>query len=670
MRNKAYELIVIFAVLFVFSFNVQLFAGQADANKPADLFEMSLEELMNVPVVVSASRLPTRPQYLSVPVTVITAEDIHYSGVTTIPEILQFAPGVDVRRLDRQRYIVGVRGLFGRYSDRTLVLIDGRPVIDPIHGTTHWENLPILTEDIERIEVVRGPAGAAWGANAFTGVINIITKKAGECPGGLISTTVNDFGDTFTHLRYGQTEGQWSWKASAGYENMEDSDAAGAGKYESAGVAPLFGFDSYRARDWGRYWKFDTQAEYRADKQTKWSFGAAHSSGQEGDYEFMGNFPRRDILTEYTRMFARMDHQFDKDTSAYIQWFGSYFNTHSRVITERMANLQNDLETQFNFKPWDDHTMSVGSNVRWIQINTHNHSTINEDIVGDAYEYWAGLFMMDRWSMTERLTLEGQFRLDNYSETTTDWSTRVTALYALDEKHDHVVRASFARSFRSPSLILRNLHYENFGGSMQVDSSPDMHNEGTYSLEAGYSGILSKHLQLNVDTYYQRFEKLIGLVVPPPGPVMIFTFENIDGADAYGGECSLTYHNSKGKLTVWYGYNGLALDELNQSTRSFPPASHKAGLTGRVYLDPDWTLNSNYVFQNGIKENQGIEKELISFNRLDLTLSRKIAKGQGELMIGVADVPNKTTNPVFDAGYFSAHETPGRMFFGRLQIHF
>ncbi|MCJ7514688.1 MAG: hypothetical protein MUO89_01795, partial [Dehalococcoidia bacterium] len=85
---------------------------EKDPNKQADLFEMPLEKLMEVEVI-SASRQPTRPQYLSAPVTVITAEDIHYSGLTTIPEILQFSPGVDVRRLDRQRYIVGVRGLFG-----------------------------------------------------------------------------------------------------------------------------------------------------------------------------------------------------------------------------------------------------------------------------------------------------------------------------------------------------------------------------------------------------------------------------------------------------------------------------------------------------------------------------------------------------------------------------
>jgi outer membrane cobalamin receptor len=176
MRTKkyAYKLVGFIASVFLAS-GISCFAEQDNTYDNHELFDMTPEELMNVSVV-SASRLPTQPQYLTAAVTVITADDIHHSGVTTIPEILQFAPGVDVRRLDRQRYAVGVRGLFGVFSDRTLVLIDGRPATGIIYGTTHWENLPVLVEDIERIEIVRGPVGAAWGANAFTGVINIITK--------------------------------------------------------------------------------------------------------------------------------------------------------------------------------------------------------------------------------------------------------------------------------------------------------------------------------------------------------------------------------------------------------------------------------------------------------------------------------------------------------------
>jgi outer membrane receptor for ferrienterochelin and colicin len=652
----------------------------AGENPSDNLFEMSLEELMNVPVV-SASRIPTETKYLSAATTVITAEDIHYSGATSIPEILQFAPGMDVRRLDRNRYIVGVRGLFGTFSDRTLVLIDGRPATNPAFGTTHWETLPVLMEDIARIEIVRGPVGAAWGANAFTGVINIITKKPQDTPGGLISTTINEYGDTYTSLRYGQTQGKWSWKASAGYDNTEDSDAAGAGRYISGTPAlnSLMGFDSFTARDWGRFWKSDLQGEYRANDQTRWSFGAAHTSGQQGDYEFLGVFPRRDMLSEYTRLFARMDHQIDKDTNFHVQWFGNYMDYHYKVFTDRLTYLQNDLEVQLTFKPADDHTASVGGNIRWDHITQHNDSSLNVlDFDKNKYdEYWAGLFLIDRWTVTQRLTLEGQLRLDDYSETTTDWSGRFMALYAMDEQQNHIVRAGFARSFRAPSVGIRrassNYLQAPFIGSIFRTESPDgyeLDNEGTYSLEAGYTGQLSDNFSINVDTYYQRMEDLAGARISRVGPVTNSKIDNINGASSWGAEPSLTWQYKAVKITGWYAYNGFKTDEFAQLTRSTFPSQHKAGLTGRYNLDNDWIFNANYAFQNSIHTYKTTAVDYHTSNRLDLTLSRKFAKGKGELMFGVMDVLNETSAAVFDSGNMASLETPGRTFFTRLQLHF
>lgn len=667
-------------LILVFAFQTGLPAAEIN---PDNLFELSLDQLADV-AVVSSSRLPTEPMYLSVPTTIITAEDIRASGATTIPEILQFAPGVDVRRLDRQRYAVGVRGLFGVFSDRTLILIDGRPATIPIYGTTHWETLPVLMEDIERIEIVRGPVGATWGANAFTGLINIITKKPREYPGGLFSTTINEYGDMYTQVRYGQTRGQWSWKASAGYENTEDSDAAGAGRYVPgvpAAMQALMGYSNYTARDWGRFWKFDLQAGYRVDDKTHWSFGAAHTSGQEGDYEFIGVFPRRDILIEYTRLFARIDHQFDHDTSAYVQWSGNYLNHHRRVLAEQTSHLQNDIEAQITFKPADDHIASVGGNLRWDRITSHNHAALDEFILDrDQYnEYWAGIFLLDRWLVTERLTLEGQLRLDHYSATTTDWSNRFTALYALDDQKNHVVRAGFARAFRSPSVATRRgfssyLQAPFIGGLFIAQPQPGnrLNNEGTYSIEAGYAGKLTENLTVNIDTYYQRMERLIGvqMTTDPFTGITTSTFDNTGGANTWGAEPSITWQNKTLKLTAWYAYNDMVTDEFGLSTRAMYPSQHKAGMTGRINLDDNWTFNANYVFQNGILSFANTPQDSPSIHRLDLTLSRKIAQGKGELMIGVSDLTNETADPFFDTGNLTAHETPGRTFFGRIQFTF
>jgi outer membrane receptor protein involved in Fe transport len=439
------------------------------------------------------------------------------------------------------------------------------------------------------------------------------------------------------------------------------------------------GFDSFEARDWGRYYKFDTQAEYREDKQTRWSFGVAHSSGQEGDFELGGTFPRRDILTEYTRMFARTDHQIDDDTSIYIQWFGDYWDTHCRVLTDHIIYMENDLETQINFKPADDHTASVGGNIRWNRMITHNDSSLDEIVFDkNVYnEYWASGFLMDRWSVTDRFTLEGQMRLDNYSETITDWSTRLTALYALDEQQNHILRAGFARSFRSPNLGVQSgtanyLQAPGIGSLFIGKTSPDgLDNEGIYSFEAGYTGLLNKNLSLDIDGYYQRMDRLIGVrTVADMLGVHTETFGNIDGANAYGMETSLTWQHKMGTVRAWYAYNALVTDEFGQVTRSISPSQQKAGLNGRWYVDKDWTFNTNYAFRSAVKAFGTAAGDLKCSDRLDLTLSRKFAKGKGEFMVGVMDVLNKNTEPVYDSVNITALETPGRTFFARLQIKF
>jgi hypothetical protein len=196
-------------------------------------------------------------------------------------------------------------------------------------------------------------------------------------------------------------------------------------------------------------------------------------------------------------------------------------------------------------------------------------------------------------------------------------------------------------------------------------------NEGTYSLELGYSGKLSENLQLNVDGYYQRYEHLLGWVLFPEGMGTIMAFKNLDGANAYGAECSLTYRHKKGNLTVWYAYNGIETEQRDQITRSVLPATNKAGLAGRLFLDNNWTFNTNFAFQSRAKgKPNNTTEDCSSFNRLDLSLSRKFAKGKGELMIGVTDVLNGTTDANWDVAHFAVLETPGRMFFGRLQFTF
>src|SRR5215472_8479595 len=158
----------------------------AGAQAPAGgLKGLSLEQLGEIEVI-TASKQPVQVNKTPAAIYVITQEDIRRSGATSLPEALRLAPGVEVARIDSVKWSIGIRGFGSRLSRAVLVLIDGRTVYSPLFHGTYWEVQDTMMEDIDRIEVIRGPGGTIWGANAVNGVINIITKRAKDTAGALI----------------------------------------------------------------------------------------------------------------------------------------------------------------------------------------------------------------------------------------------------------------------------------------------------------------------------------------------------------------------------------------------------------------------------------------------------------------------------------------------------
>ncbi len=655
----------------------QLFLATIRANdEDINYMDMSIEELMDVQIF-SASRSEQSFSELSVPVSVLTAEEIRNSGLITIPELLSLMPAVDVRRLDRTRYIVGVRGMLGIYSDRTLVLIDGRNALDPSWGAPDWQNLPVMIEDIERIEVLRGPGGGVWGANAFTGVINIITKKPEDTPGGLISSTVTEYGDSYTQLRYGQAEDKLSWRVSTGYEDVMDSDQAGAGRMVSAFPVlngPI-GFANYEPRDFARLFRFDSEMAYQHDEDTRYSFGAGHTSSQRGDRELAGQYPTKDGLASTTRLFGRVDRSFDPNTNGYLQWFGNYSISHVPEMVRRYGVYENDLEGQLQFFAGQAHHITIGGNLRYTHLSSDRDNAGYGVFFrqGGYDEYLAGIYLVDRFQLTERLALESQGRLDRYNKSGSDWSMRTAALYALDDENVHVVRAGFARSFRAPGVMLRELRMVSLGGLFNVIANPrDLHNESAYSLETGYSGRLSDYIKVRVDSYYQRMEHLLGSVNQMAGPVTNSFFSNLDGANSYGAETEISYHRDRFSLSLWYAYNELVTDNSADAIRAYFPARHKAGIRYGYRMIDDWHFQANYIYNDAIHVNtsNSPSDDAPVSHRLDLTISNKLFNDKTDILFGVSDVLNETSGPNYDVSYFTSYETPGRTFFARLRHQF
>ena len=178
----------------------------AQQNVP-DLTTQSLEDLMNIQVT-SVSKKGQKISRTAAAVFVITQEEIRRSGAINIPDLLRLTPGLNVAQINANLWAVSARGFNGEFSNKLLVLLDGRSVYLPTFSGVFWDILDVPLEDIERIEVIRGPGGTTWGANAVNGVINIISKKASATPGAMVVAGGGNLTQGFGTTQYGGKGGR------------------------------------------------------------------------------------------------------------------------------------------------------------------------------------------------------------------------------------------------------------------------------------------------------------------------------------------------------------------------------------------------------------------------------------------------------------------------------
>src|SRR5688572_18292657 len=187
-----------------------------------DLANATLEELMDIRVT-SAARKSQRAEDVPAAMYVITGRDIRQSGLTTLPEILRLAPGVQVAQVSASKWAVSIRGFNSPYSNKLLVLIDGRSVYSRTFSGVFWDLNDVMVTDIDRIEVIRGPGGVAWGANAVNGVISIITRPATEQQGLDVRVSAGTFARAGMGIRYGGTFGNAAYRVFTQFSDHADS---------------------------------------------------------------------------------------------------------------------------------------------------------------------------------------------------------------------------------------------------------------------------------------------------------------------------------------------------------------------------------------------------------------------------------------------------------------
>lgn len=194
------------------------------------VLDLGLEELMQI-MVTSASKKAQPLAETAAAVFVISADDIHRSGATNVPEALRLAPGVQVAAIGRNKWSVSIRGFNSRFANKLLVMVDGRAIYNPAFSGVFWEHHDIPLRNIARIEVIRGPGGSLWGANAVNGIINIITHAAEDTQGGLLSAAVAEASAGSVFARHGWAlDEETHLRLHASAQAVEGGEAVAGGK--------------------------------------------------------------------------------------------------------------------------------------------------------------------------------------------------------------------------------------------------------------------------------------------------------------------------------------------------------------------------------------------------------------------------------------------------------
>lgn len=484
-----------------------------------DLTLLSLADLMNVEIT-SASHKEQRLREIAAAVHVITQEDIHRSGLTTVPELLRLVPGVHVAQINSNKWAVAIRGFNNLFSDKVLVLIDGRTMYDRLNSAVFWESLDVPLELIERIEVVRGPGGATWGANAMNGVINIITKSAADTQGTGISASTGTFDGVRGAARYGGKTGNLFWRV-----NSHWSDRG-----ESRDVGNTTAGDSWRSQthgfrlDWNGGSGSTVTAQGGATLATLnglWHETAGPVPAQKPEFRAFTDTREYFALAKWTR-------RTNERASFEVQ---SFVNYRHNIDSVNPRQLIADVEARYRNTYWDRHDLIVGTGYRFLDEKTGGGfgegfaysitpRNVNEAVVN--------AFVQDDIALGPRVhvSLGAKVERDTYA----GWGVQPTAraLWSIVPERQQLW-AAVSRALHTPSLgdVSGRYNYTSFVGQgglpivIGAIGNPHQESEEVVNTEAGYRAEIGSVGSISVTGFIANYDKL--KTSEPLAPRMEFT---------------------------------------------------------------------------------------------------------------------------------------------------
>lgn len=533
-----------------------------------------LELLKEEETVSIASRYEQPISQAPSNVYVITDEDIRQSGAIDLPTVLRRVPGLEIMQMTGGDFNVSARGGNQPFANKMLVMVDGRSIYGDVQGTVFWKSIPVTLPEIRRIEVLKGPASAMYGFNAFDGVINIITKSPEEMKGTTLQFGGGELGTISSAAVHAGTIGKFGYRLSIGRDQTQqwrDRDALG-----------------FRSN------KFNVQTEYALSSTSKLqvSGGLVDTNRYDGQVgEVTSNSIRPSLA--YANVL------YEQGAFLIRAWWSGYTDNatitpNSQLvdllsITDRNGQSTNpfsgntyNVDVQHATNLWATHRLLYGA--------TYRHNSLSSTTIDRfSREDRLGLFIQDEWRAASSLTIVAGLRYDLHTQITGTWSPRVAILYQPVEGHTFHLSGSAA--YRPPTLFESHQNQRvtttiptgvpfppSISSTVPISGSTRLAPEQIISYEAGYQGWYWKHrLRVRADLFFNHVSDLIGSRITSGGAS---EFVNDQGsADIYGGEAGIEFLASR-----WLsGFANYAYEEIGQSfsgtvKRGAPRSKVSAGL--------------------------------------------------------------------------------------------
>jgi iron complex outermembrane receptor protein len=535
-------------------------AGQVGVS----LVDFSLEQLADI-VVTSVSRQQTRLAEAPASIYIISGADIRRAGAASLPEALRLAPNLQVARADARSYAVTARGFSSTIENKLLVLIDGRSVYSPLFSGVFWDVQDVVMEDIERIEVISGPGATIWGANAVNGVINIITRAAGDTQGGLLAAGAGS-GARSGALRYGGALGNGGhYRAYGQYTDVAETRNA-------AGLAARNGL---RRR----------QAGFRAD----WT-GAVYDVTVSGD-AYQGTLDAATgmpVRIAGANLVGRVNRGLADGSELRLQ---AYLDHTERDQDNSGAQILDtlDLEAQRGVRIGAAHSLILGGGFRFSRDRLEGGPVLSFN-PALRHEHWGNVFAQDEITLRDALRLTLGVKLEHNGYTGLEVLPNAHLAWSVDA--DSLLWAGASRTVRSPSRFDRDLFVLDRNAApgaprYAIEGGPQFDSEMAKVLELGYRGQRSAALTYSATLFFSDYDRLRTL---EPVAGQGAQFRNMGKGTARGLEMW-------GRWQVredWRLAGGAVLQRIRTSL--LPGSQDTSAAIGLATNDPThyWSLRSSH----------------------------------------------------------------------------